>query len=87
MKTGLLALVFYTLTHGWYPQHCCSDKDCYPVPCEEILEEKSGGYSFGKLFFRKSQVYLSQDRKCHACIGKYPSGAPNPYCIFIQANT
>jgi hypothetical protein len=27
--------------HSWYPEECCHNKDCHPVPCEEI--EKIGG--------------------------------------------
>ena len=22
--------------HSWYDEKCCHDKDCHPVPCEEI---------------------------------------------------
>ena len=37
MKILLIAL---TLVHSWSDEKCCHDKDCHPVPCEEI--EKLG---------------------------------------------
>jgi len=85
MKAVFIGLVAFSLVHSWYPQSCCSDRDCHPVPCEDILEEPNG-YSYQGLLFGKEQVQLSKDRFCHVCIGKKPSGLPNPYCIFIQTN-
>jgi hypothetical protein len=30
------------LVHSWYDDKCCHDKDCRPVPCEEIEKISDG---------------------------------------------
>ena len=30
------------LIHSWYDDKCCHDKDCLPVPCEEIEKISDG---------------------------------------------
>ena len=39
MKTLLAGLI---LIHSWYPNECCAEKDCHPVPCDEISEGENG---------------------------------------------
>lgn len=68
------------LAHSWYPPHCCSDKDCKPVPCEDLLTTTDGGVKYEKYVFTKQQVYPSKDSKCHVCINHYN----NPICAFVQ---
>jgi hypothetical protein len=29
--------------HKWYDYVCCSDRDCYPLPDDALLEEQSNG--------------------------------------------
>ena len=70
------------LAHNWYPANCCSDKDCIPIPCDQIIETVKG-YSYKGLEFATSSVYPSLDQFCHACINNFGM----PLCLFIQMNT
>jgi hypothetical protein len=36
------SLVAVMLVHSWYDDKCCHDKDCHPVPCEEIEKISDG---------------------------------------------
>jgi hypothetical protein len=36
------SLVALMLVHSWYDDKCCHDKDCRPVPCEEIEKISDG---------------------------------------------
>jgi hypothetical protein len=31
--------------HSWYPEECCHDKDCHPIPYQEI-EKISDGWQW-----------------------------------------
>lgn len=65
--------------HSWYPQHCCSDQDCKPVPCDQLIEAANGSFVWEGLTFLKNQVYPSLDQFCHVChVGT------TTYCAFIQ---
>ena len=46
MKTLLAGLI---LIHSWYPNECCADKDCHPVPCDEISEAENGAMHWKNL--------------------------------------
>ena len=77
----LIALSILTLVHSWYPQECCSDNDCHPVPCAELVETDKGIEWNGKEF-SKDMIKPSQDSKCHVCY------TPNrTYCVFILVGT
>lgn len=71
-----LALCNRAPAHSWYPDHCCSDKDCYPVRCEEV--KAIGDYYYWRGHaFAKNASYPSKDGNCHVCIGSYPR------CLFF----
>jgi hypothetical protein len=77
MKFILIAALL--LVHEWYPQNCCSDKDCRPVPCEEIHSD-GDKWEWHKLTIDKFKTQVSPDGKCHVC--------PLPYvgillCVFM----
>ena len=40
MKVLLIAVM---LVHSWYDENCCHDKDCHPVPCEQIEKLREVG--------------------------------------------
>ena len=44
------------LVHSWYPNECCADKDCHPVPCDEISEDENGAIHWKYLIFEGSQI-------------------------------
>ena len=39
---GAQSLVTLMLVHSWYDDKCCHDKDCRPVPCEDIEKISDG---------------------------------------------
>jgi hypothetical protein len=59
------------LAHSWYPISCCSNKDCHPVPCEEV--------NWLQQFNPKVTVLSSQDSECHACT---THAGRVPICLF-----
>lgn len=75
------ALVFPV--HSWYPPACCGEKDCHPIPCEEINELKNGDMWWGGYKFPQDKIKPSQDGKCHACIFDNQR-VKAPLCLFIQ---
>lgn len=69
----------FTLIHSWYPITCCSGKDCYPVPCDQLIEQTDGSVLYHGINFMASMVHPSQDALCHVCLNTY--GA---ICVFLQ---
>ena len=69
------------LAHSWFEKWCCSDRDCKPTPCEEIVETEKG-WKWKEYIFKK--VMPSQDNKCYTCITDY---SKEPRCAYIQFNT
>jgi hypothetical protein len=66
---------------GWaYPPQCCGEVDCHPVGCDELIEGKSGSWSYGKVRFAASQISPSEDGACHVCINPNSNA---PLCAFI----
>ncbi len=41
MKILLIAVM---LVHSWYDESCCHDKDCHPIPCEQIEKPATAGF-------------------------------------------
>jgi len=68
--TAIVLLTFQALAHEWYPNICCGDQDCHPVPCDQLVEDKAGWlYLPTGNHFEGTQVKPSQDRFCHVCLG------------------
>ena len=79
MKTLAIVLSLIVPVHSWYPQACCADNHCHPVPCDELLEQADGSWAWYTFRFNRNLVAPSQDKHCHVCtIG------PNGQCAFIQ---
>ena len=72
------------LAHSWYPNECCADKDCHPVPCEEISEDENGAMHWKYLIFEGSQIRASPDHECHVCHLLEEGRPVTPICIFTQ---
>jgi hypothetical protein len=56
--------------HSWYPEECCHDKDCHPVPCEEIDKISDGWLWRDKAtkqrhWFPHGRLHASHDDACH----------------------
>ncbi len=88
MRTALTLMLALLATaasaHSWYDQQCCGERDCRPVPCEQLVEDNNGSWLYiptGNRF-DSLQVKPSQDRHCHVCISSGRS-----LCVFIQTGT
>lgn len=81
MKHTLLAGI--VLAHSWYPTLCCQGTeeggDCHPVPCDELVETRTGVTWKGHNF-NGDQIHVTIDRDCHVCVGK--TGIS--HCVFVE---
>jgi len=90
---ALVAVVFSTRlaeAHSWYPQRCCSGRDCMKVDSIEKLED-------GDLLFRAGSISVvvpaefmrlpSQDNDTHICVYQVRSGEYRPRCVFVPGTT
>ena len=74
------------LVHSWYDEKCCHDKDCLPVPCEEI-EKISDGWLWRdkatkqRYWFPHDRLKASHDDACHVCVS--PQTIPGGICIYL----
>src|SRR5215472_2005527 len=72
--------------HSWYDEKCCQDKDCHPVPCEEI-EKISAGWLWRDVatkqrhWFPHDHLKASHDDACHVCVS--PETRPSGICIYL----
>jgi len=67
---GLFSFVHDAITGMTYPNSCCSERDCKPVLCEELVETPTGWlYIPTGNHFTPAQVLPSEDRHCHVCLG------------------
>ena len=76
-----LVIHAYAHAHSWYPQNCCGDQHCHPVPCEEVSRTALGNYLWKTVEFDKKVMKLSEDDGCHVCIN--PNTTPGGLCIFL----
>ena len=72
--------------HSWYPEECCHNKDCHPVPCEEI-EKISDGWLWRdkatkqRYWFPHDRLHASHDEACHVCVS--PQTTPSGICLYL----
>lgn len=80
--TTAIVLLYITVAwgHSWYPSWCCSDQDCLPVPCEDLLTQGDGSVIYDGITFAKEMVKESKDQFCHVCM----TAARTPLCLFQQ---
>jgi hypothetical protein len=89
LTAALVLLGSAAYAHSWYPNDCCHDAGCRPVPCDELVETRNGIMWRGVVLFNDAQVKVSQDRFCHVC-AKEQVGTLLPYlplCAFIQPSS
>lgn len=77
---------FIILIHSWYPSECCSEVDCKPIRCDELIEGPNGTFLYQGLTFLKEKVFTSLDAQCHVCIREL-GDTLIPLCAFIQVST
>ena len=57
----------YALSHEDYTKACCGDKDCHPVPCEEVRSDGMS-WKWKNYSIEKWRALPSTDGGCHVCI-------------------
>ena len=82
IKSILISAV--VLAHSFYPQSCCSDTHCHPVPCDQLLEQPNGDVLLAGTGIKvpAAAVQPSPDRLCHICVI-----AGSGVCAWIQYGT
>jgi hypothetical protein len=74
--------------HSWYPEECCNDHDCRPVPCAELVKGKQGLAWLDRVIFNQRQIRESLDDSCHVCVTTYVGYVSYvPICAFIPRAT
>ena len=73
-----LIIAALMLAHSWYPQECCHDKECRPVPCAE-LHYDGDSVRYGRIYFSKRMIRQSgMSRLLRRC------GSDNPLCAVVR---
>lgn len=83
----LIPLTILLMAHSWYPNECCSGKDCKPIPCEEITEVSSNLMRYKDLEFKGPMIRDTKDNSCHICTYEYILNGTKlymPRCIFVH---
>lgn len=78
----------------WYPQHCCSGRDCEPIPIDGLFEEADGwkvrylSVRHGEIdeFVQRKKAHKSQDGRFHGCWRKGLE-KPRMICFFEPVNS
>ena len=91
----LLAAAFTLVTgaasaHSWYPQECCHDNDCQPVPCAELSYHDKDVVWRKHIYFSGPMIRESKDGSCHVCVKEGLSAGIIPYlplCVFVPHAT
>ncbi|MDP3411143.1 hypothetical protein [Bosea sp. (in: a-proteobacteria)] len=91
---GIIAGARLALAHSWYPQECCSDRDCWPMGPDADAREPDptivpGGYrTHDGHFIAQRDTRPSRDGRFHICrAAGAPGGDPirpsgKPACLF-----
>src|SRR5262245_18286521 len=91
LAAGLMLVNSTATAHSWYPNECCSDNDCHPVPCAELVLTPEGDVKWkGVLYFSHRMVRLSLDERCHDCVEEGSSASVIPYlplCVCVPHAT
>jgi hypothetical protein len=82
----LIAVVSAAEGHSWYDKNCCHDKDCHPVPCEEIEKIRDGWFwrdaaTKQRHWFPHDRLKASHDDACHVCVS--PLTRPSGICLYL----
>jgi hypothetical protein len=81
-------LALIVLVHWLYDSKCCADKDCHPVPCEEIQDIATGWIwrplGHAAVLFKKNALKVSPDGNCHVCHLGYGPGE-NGLCTYLPS--
>jgi len=76
--------------HSWYPDRCCSGKDCRKVDRIEFLPDGGMRMRAGPmevLVPRHFVQELSNDADAHICAVSITEGKYEPVCVFMPGTT
>jgi hypothetical protein len=68
--------------HSWYPQECCSSRDCYPVVDPREIGESGADYIYRGLRIPKAHSRPSPDGLYHVCVISTGFGQRMIRCLF-----
>ena len=81
-----LIIAALMLAHSWYPQECCHDNDCHPVPCAELSYRDKDVVWRKHIYFSGPMIRELNDGNCHVCVEEGLSASIIPYvplCVFV----
>lgn len=96
---GALGFCRSAAAHEWYPQECCSDHDCAPIPPEQLTHSDRGwlwkNENGERLFpFNSPDLRASPDGRPHGCEyevddgpAHHTSGSHYKRCLFVSGGT
>lgn len=64
---AVLWLVAPALAHSWYPFECCSERDCFPVPVQDVKIIKGGWMLHDGTVIEHAEARPSPDGRFHLC--------------------
>jgi hypothetical protein len=67
------------LAHDWYPQQCCSDRDCAPLAAERVKVTPEAYIIDGIHRVAHNMVRWSPDEQYHGCLRGNP---PQLFCFW-----
>lgn len=96
-KIGIISILLFATgiavaaeAHSWYPQECCSGRDCAPVRAIDQTMTKDGVMHWvltgkhGKAAVPKNfPMRESHDARMHVCMRYDPFGDLKVICIFV----
>ena len=84
---AILATTIPAKAHDWYPQECCSNKDCAPAYSIKHIDHRNiqATTKFGTAIFGKHQIRPSKDCQYHACMRQHWTDKTTRYgvCLFV----
>src|SRR5262245_28550908 len=86
LAAGLMLISGAANAHSWYSNECCHDKDCHPIPCEQI-EKIGDGWLWRdaatkqRHWFPHDRLKVSHDDACHVCVS--PETRPSGICLYV----
>lgn len=71
----LVACSSTALAHSFYPYECCSERDCFPVPVQDVRVVPGGWTLSDGTKIRQDEARPSPDGQFHICRSQEGKGA------------
>jgi hypothetical protein len=63
VAAGLMLVNGTATAHSWYPHECCSENDCHPVPCAELVLTPEGDVKWKGVLYFSRRMFDSRGAK------------------------